>query len=60
MEPPAPKANPMNLGPPKSAVSNPRMKPALQALKIPGDTEAARMDNVVKMLFRASKAEYVK
>jgi hypothetical protein len=27
---------------------------------VPGDTEAARMDNAVRMLFKASKAEYVK
>ena len=35
------------------------MKP-LPAPKVPGETEAARMDNAVKMLFRANKAEYVK
>jgi hypothetical protein len=27
---------------------------------VPGNTEAARMDNAVRMLFKASKAEYVK
>ena len=35
------------------------MKP-IPAPNVPGETEAARMDNAVKMLFRASKAEYVK
>jgi hypothetical protein len=35
------------------------MKP-LPPPEVPGDTEAARMDNAVRMLFRASKAEYVK
>jgi hypothetical protein len=27
--------------------------------EVPGDTEAARMDAAVRMLFKASKAEYV-
>jgi hypothetical protein len=35
------------------------MKP-LPAPTVPGDTEAARIDNAVRMLFKASKAEYVK
>jgi hypothetical protein len=35
------------------------MKP-LPAPTVPGDTEAARMDNAVRMLFKASKTEYVK
>jgi hypothetical protein len=35
------------------------MKP-LPPPNVPGETEAARMDNAVKMLFRAPKAEYVK
>jgi hypothetical protein len=35
------------------------MKP-LPPPNVPGDTEAARMDNAVRMLFKASKAEYVK
>jgi hypothetical protein len=35
------------------------MKP-LPAPKVPGDTEAARMDAAVRMLFKASKQEYQK
>jgi hypothetical protein len=35
------------------------MKP-LPAPDVPGDTEAARMDNAVRMLFSASKADFVK
>jgi hypothetical protein len=35
------------------------MKP-LPAPKVPGDTEAARMDNAVRMLFSASKPEFMK
>jgi hypothetical protein len=35
------------------------MKP-LPPPNVPGETEAARMDNAVKMLFRASKSEYQK
>jgi len=27
---------------------------------VPGDTDAARMDNAVRMLFSASKTEFVK
>jgi hypothetical protein len=34
------------------------MKPPLPQPRVPGDTEAARMDNAVKMLFSASKAEF--
>jgi hypothetical protein len=35
------------------------MKP-LPPPNVPGETEAARMDAAVRMLFNASKAEYVK
>ena len=35
------------------------MKP-LPPPNVPGETEAARMDNAVKMLFSASKAEFQK
>ncbi len=35
------------------------MKP-LPAPQVPGDTEAERMSNAVKMLFAASKSEFVK
>jgi hypothetical protein len=35
------------------------MKP-LHAPNIPGNTDAERMDNAVKMLFKASKKEYIK
>lgn len=35
------------------------MKP-LPPPNVPGDTEAARMDAAVRMLFKASKAEYQK
>ena len=35
------------------------MKP-LPPPNVPGETEAARMDNAVRMLFKANKAEYVK
>jgi hypothetical protein len=35
------------------------MKP-LPAPNVPGNTEAERMDNAVRMLFKASKAEYWK
>ncbi|HWF09918.1 MAG TPA: hypothetical protein VG297_15730 [Bryobacteraceae bacterium] len=35
------------------------MKP-LPAPKVPGDTEAARMDNAARMLFKALKADYQK
>jgi hypothetical protein len=35
------------------------MKP-LPAPNVPGETEAARMDAAVRMLFKASKAEYRK
>jgi hypothetical protein len=32
----------------------------LPAPNVPGETEAARMDNAVRLLFGASKAEFVK
>jgi hypothetical protein len=35
------------------------MKP-IPAPSVPGDTEAARMDNAVRMLFSASNTEFVK
>ena len=35
------------------------MKP-LPRSNVPGDTEAARMDNAVRMLFSASKEAFVK
>jgi hypothetical protein len=35
------------------------MKP-LPPPNVPGETEAARMDAAVRILFKASKAEYVK
>jgi hypothetical protein len=35
------------------------MKP-LTAPNIPSETEAARMDNAIRMLFSASKTEFVK
>lgn len=44
---------------PKIAVVCGEMKPH-PAPEVPGETEAARMDNAVRMLFSASKAEFVK
>jgi hypothetical protein len=35
------------------------MKPR-PAPSVPGNTEAERMDNAIRMLFRASKEEFVK
>jgi hypothetical protein len=35
------------------------MKP-LPAASVPGDTDAERIDNAARMLFRASKEEFVK
>jgi hypothetical protein len=43
----------------KTALQYRQMKP-LPPPSVPGDTEAARMDNAVRMLFCASKESFVK
>ena len=58
---------PKSFGPRMRALTEKQRAFVLALLEIPigkngkgNHTEAARMDNAVKMLFRASKAEYVK